>query len=177
MREVPPVAGGVQRRGGFGDVLADDRHVADLAVALAEIEVGEADGARVVRDLGLLQRAVVQRDGARLLAAGEGDAAVQPPEIGVQDRRQVLADGVWRAAEDGSGLCKIALQEVRFSQHDADAEFVVARQRGRRAQQRREQFDRGGGLAALERGAGAGNHRLKSGVGHRGEYTKYPVHR
>ena len=51
------VAGGVQRGRGLGDVLADDRDVADLAVALAELVVGEADGARVVRGLGLLQRA------------------------------------------------------------------------------------------------------------------------
>ena len=71
----------MQRGGGFGDVLADDRHVADLAIALAEIEMREADGARVVRDLRLLQRAVVQRDGARLFAARKGDAAVQPPQI------------------------------------------------------------------------------------------------
>ena len=79
-REVAPIAGGVQRRGRLGDVLAHDRDVADLAVALAELVVGEADGARVVRDLGLLQRAAVQRDGARLIAARRREAAVQPPE-------------------------------------------------------------------------------------------------
>ena len=93
MREVPPVAGGVQRRGGFGDVLADDGHVADLPVALAEIEVGEADGARVVRDLGLLQGAAVQGDGARLFAARERDAAVQAPQIREQDRGHAARAG------------------------------------------------------------------------------------
>ncbi len=62
------------------DVLADDGDVADLAVALAELVVREADGARVVRHLGLLQRAAVQRDGARLIAARRREAAVQPPE-------------------------------------------------------------------------------------------------
>ena len=36
---------GVQRRRRLADVLADDRHVADLAVALAELVVREADGA------------------------------------------------------------------------------------------------------------------------------------
>jgi hypothetical protein len=41
--------------------------------------VGETDGSRIVRDLGLLQGAVVQRNGARLLAAREGDAAMQAP--------------------------------------------------------------------------------------------------
>ena len=44
-REVAPVAGRVERRGGFRDVLAHDRHVADLAVALAELVMGETDGA------------------------------------------------------------------------------------------------------------------------------------
>ena len=128
MREVALVAGGVQRRGRFGDMLADDGHVADLAIALAEIKMREADGARVVRDLRLLQRAAVKRDGARLFAAGEGDAAVQPPQIGVQHWRQAFANGVGRAAEDGAGLCKIALQEVRFGQHDPHAQFIVPRQ-------------------------------------------------
>ena len=87
--EVAPVAGGVQRRGGFGDVLADDGHVADLPITLAEIEVGEADGARVVGDFGLLEGAVVQGDGARLFAARKRDAAVQSPQIRVQDLREV----------------------------------------------------------------------------------------
>ncbi len=126
--EVPLVAGGVQRRGRFGDMLADDGHVADLAITLAEIKVREANGAGVVRDLRLLQGAVVKGNGARLFAAGEGDAAMQPPQIGVQDLRQAFTNRVRRAAEDGSGLCKIALQEVRFSQHDPHAQFIVPRQ-------------------------------------------------
>ena len=42
-REVAPVARGVQRGGGFGDVLADDRDVADLAVALTQPVVREPD--------------------------------------------------------------------------------------------------------------------------------------
>ena len=123
-REVASIAGGVQGGGGFGDVFADDGHVADLAVALAEIEVREADGARIVRDLRLFQGAVVQRDRARLLAAGKGDAAVQSPEIRVQHLRQVFAKRIRRSAKHRSGLCKIPLQEVRFSQHDPNTELV-----------------------------------------------------
>ena len=88
------VAGGVQRGRGFGDVLAHDGHVADLPVALAEIEVGEADRARVVGDLGLLQGAVVQRDRPRLFAARKRDAAVQAPEIRVQDLAAALSRSV-----------------------------------------------------------------------------------
>ena len=81
LREVAAIARGVQRGRGLGDVLAHDRHVADLAIAEAEVEVGETDGARVVRALGLLERPAVQGDGARLLAARERDAAVRAPEI------------------------------------------------------------------------------------------------
>ena len=77
LREVAPIAGCVQGRRGFRDMLADDGEVADLAVALAEAEVGETDGPRIVGGLGLLQGAAVQGDGARLLATREGDAAVQ----------------------------------------------------------------------------------------------------
>ena len=86
---MPPVAGGVQRRRGLGDVLADDRGVADLPVAVAELVVGEADGARIVRQLRLLQRAAVQRDGARLFAARKRDASVQPPQRREPARRHV----------------------------------------------------------------------------------------
>jgi hypothetical protein len=79
--EVPLVARGVQRGGRLRDVLTDNRHVADLAVALTEIEVGQADGARVVGDLGLLERAVVQRDRPRLFAACKRHSTVQTPQI------------------------------------------------------------------------------------------------
>ena len=103
-REVSPVAGGVQRGRGLGDVLADDRGVADLGVAERQLVVGEADGARVVGDLRVLQRASVQGDRARLLAAGVGDAAVQTPQRREQDGRQRLADRVGRAPENGAGL-------------------------------------------------------------------------
>ena len=48
-REMAAVAGRVEGRGGHRDVLAHDRDVADLAVALSELVVSEPDGARVVR--------------------------------------------------------------------------------------------------------------------------------
>ena len=107
--EMATIPGGMQGRRGLGDVFAHNRHVADLAVTLAEIEMGEADGAGVMRNLGLLERPVVQRNGARLLTAGKGDAAVQPPEIGMQHLRQGFTNRVWGAAQHSSGLCKIPL--------------------------------------------------------------------
>ncbi len=42
-REIAPVAGGMQRRRGLRDVLADDGRVADLLVAVPELVVREAD--------------------------------------------------------------------------------------------------------------------------------------
>ena len=156
--EMATIAGGMQRGRGFGDVLADDGHVADLAIALTEIEMGEADGAGVVRHFRLLECAVVESDGPRLFAARERDPAVQAPQVGMQRLRQIIA--IRGAAKGRSGLCKIALQEVRFSKHDANTQLVFARQRGRRSQQRRKQFDRGSGLAAFERRGGSGDDRL-----------------
>ena len=127
-REVAAIAGGVQGRGGFGDVLADDGDVADLAVAEAKSVMGEADGAGIVGHLGLLQGAAVQRDGARLLAAGEGDAAVQR----ATDSREGRGDR-FREARRGSGRawCRPAqdrpASDAGLSQHDADRQLVFAR--------------------------------------------------
>ena len=96
LREMAAVAGGVQRGGGFGQVLAHDGVVADLLVAVDQLEVGEADAARVVRRLGVFERAAVQRDGPRLLAARVGHPAVQPPQRREQGLGQRLADLVGR---------------------------------------------------------------------------------
>jgi hypothetical protein len=84
----------------------------------------------------------------------------------MEDLRQVVAQRVRGSAQHRSGLCKIALQEVRFSQHDPNGEFVFFGERGRCPEERREQLNRDGGLAALERGAGSCNHWLQRGVGH-----------
>ena len=81
----------VQRRGGLRDVLADDGGVADVAVAEAELVVGEADRARVVRPLRLLQRAGEERDAARRFTLGDRQLAVQAPQLREPGRVQPLA--------------------------------------------------------------------------------------
>lgn len=81
LREEAAVAGGVQRRGRLGDVLTDDRHVADLPITLPEAEMRQANRAGIVCALGLLERPAVQGDGARLFSARECHAAVRTPEI------------------------------------------------------------------------------------------------
>src|SRR5262245_64314008 len=79
-RKMAPIAGGVQRGPGFGDVLANNRAVTDLAITLPEFVMGEADGARVVRRLGLFQRPAVKGDRARLIAPRRRQAPVEAPE-------------------------------------------------------------------------------------------------
>ena len=60
--EVAAVAGRMERRRRFGEMLAHDPRVADLFVAEGQLVMGQTDGARLVRHLGVLQRARVQRD-------------------------------------------------------------------------------------------------------------------
>ncbi len=81
-REVAAIAGGVQRRGGLCQMFANDAGIADLLVAERQLVVCETDRARIVRELGVLERTCVKSDRARLLASCECDTAVQPPRIG-----------------------------------------------------------------------------------------------
>ncbi len=127
-REMTPVAGGVQRRRRFRDVLADDGDVADLAIALAELVVREPDAARVVGRVGLFQRAAVHRDRARLIAARRRETAVQPPQRRQARRWNGVAEGVGRAAEGGRGLIEVVLEQRCLGEHRPQRKFVVSRQ-------------------------------------------------
>ena len=104
--------------------------VADLAVALAELVVGEADGARVVRGLGLLERAPVQRDGPRLVAARRGEPSVQPPAASRAVRRKSCR-GTCRACGRAAASRLIDDQSCRshgFGERDANGAARLARQ-------------------------------------------------
>ena len=125
---MPAVAGRVQRRGGLGDVFADDGRVADLAVAVAELVVGEADGAGIVASLGLFQRAAVKRDRARLIAAGRGEAAVQTPERGEAAGATVSRNVSGVRPSAVAALIEVVLQQPRFGEHRPDGELVLAGQ-------------------------------------------------
>ena len=87
-REMTSIAGRVQRRRRFREMVADDARVADLLVAEGQLVVGKTDRARVVRELGVLQRARMQRDRPRLLALGVRDPAMQAPESSRAARRR-----------------------------------------------------------------------------------------
>ena len=127
-REVAPIAGGVQRRGGLRDVLADDGGVADLAVAVPELVVGEADGARVVGALGLLQRPwsrkAMPRDGS---PRADASRPCSRQSCGQARRIEPLAR-FGRAAERLGRLADVVLQQPGFGERAADLDLFVAGQ-------------------------------------------------
>ncbi len=161
-REVAAIAGRVECGRGLGDVLANDRDVADLPVALAELVVREPDGARFVRGFSLLQRAAVHRDRARLIAAGRGQPAVQPPQRGQPARRDGVAKRIGRASESRCRLIEVVLQQPRLGERRADRELVVAHQVAR-PERRRQQLHGVGAAAPLERDGRAREQCLESG--------------
>ncbi len=77
--EVAPIADGMERRRRLRQVVADDRRVADLAIAEAQLEVGKADGAGIMRLLGRPKGFGEKRDAARGLTAGGRQPAVHAP--------------------------------------------------------------------------------------------------
>src|SRR5262249_53743697 len=97
-REMTTVAGCVERGSGLGDVLADDREGAALRVAAAKLVVRQADRARLVRALGVFQRAALQGDGAGLITARPCEAAVQPPQRREAARGNCFAERVRRTS-------------------------------------------------------------------------------
>ncbi len=127
-REVTAVAGRVECGCGLGDVLADDRDVPDLAVALAELVVREPDGAGFVRGFSLLQRPAVHGDRARLIAASGGQPAMEPPERGQTARRDRVAKRIRRPPQRGRRLIEVVLEQPRLCQRRAHGELVVAHQ-------------------------------------------------
>ena len=126
-RQVPPVARGVQRRCGRGQVLADDRRVADLPVAERQLVVGKADGAGIVRPLGQAQGLGEKRDAAGGLAAGGGHAAVHAPEVGQPGRIGPLPR-IGRSPKCFSRLPEVVLEQPGFRQRRANPDLVLAGQ-------------------------------------------------
>ncbi len=171
-REMPAVAGRVQRRGRFGQVFADDSGVADLLVTERELVVREADEARVVRELGMLQRAGVQRDGARLFAACIRDAPVQPPQRGELRVADRFAQGVRWAAERRGGLRQVVLEQPCFGKPRANGKLVLARERSR-TEHRREQLSCFRATSPFERSLRPRQHGMNSDRRQWQEYTQY----
>src|SRR5688572_28649981 len=125
-----PVARRMQRGSGFGQMVPEDARIADLLVAERELAVGESDGARVVRELRVLERPCMQRDRARLFAPRKRQPAVQAPQPRQAGVADWFADRGW-AAESGSGLREVVLQQPGFRQRRANGDFVLAGERSR----------------------------------------------
>ena len=136
-RQMATVACGVQRGRGLCQVVAHDARLPDLPVAMRELVMCEADCARIVCKFGVLERARVQRDGARLLAAGVGDAAVQPPECGQTRVADRLTDAAGWPAQSGGSLGEVVLHQPGFGQCASNRHFVLAAE-SRRPEQRRQ---------------------------------------
>ena len=90
-RKVTAIASRVERRGRLGDVLANDGHVADVAIAEPELVVGKPDGSRVVRAFRLSQRFGKKCDPAGGFTPRHGEPAVHPPQIGKTGRVKPLS--------------------------------------------------------------------------------------
>ncbi len=126
---MPPIAGRVQRGRGFRQVLADDARVAHLLVGKRQFVVGEADRARIMSEVGMLERARMERNRPRLLAARERQPAMQPPQCGKLAIGNLVAERVGRTAERGGGLSQVILQQPGFGERRPNAQFVLFTQR------------------------------------------------
>src|SRR4026207_530700 len=80
-REMTSITGGVEGGGRLGDVLANDRHLADVAIAEPELVVSQADRPRIVRAFSLPERLGKKGAPARVCAAGPRQASVHPPQV------------------------------------------------------------------------------------------------
>src|SRR5262245_47971458 len=113
-REVSPVASRVQCRCSFGQMLADDSGITDLLVTERKLIMRKANGARIVRQFGVLQRARMEGDGARLLTPRVGDAAMQSPQCGEQRITNRLTQCVGWTSKRGRSLREVILQQPCF---------------------------------------------------------------
>lgn len=114
----------------------------------------------------------MQSDGAGLLTARMGNAAVQPPESRELRIRDAVLHGIRRPAERGVRLLQVVLEQPRLGQRAANRELVLAIERAS-PKQWNEMRGRVGATATLERRIGAGKRGMQGGGRHGQEYTKY----
>ena len=126
-----------------------------------------------MRELGVLQRAGVQGDRARLFAPCVGNAAVQSPErreLRIADR---LVQRIGRASERGGGLREIVLEQPGFGKNRTDGERIFAGQRPG-AKDGSDDLGRLGPSSTFERSLRTPKEGLHPDRLHGREYTKYP---
>ena len=169
-REIAAIARGVKRRRCFGDVLAHDRGVADLAIAEGELVVGQTDGFGIVGLLGVTKRSSEQRDRARLVPFRERDSPMKPPKRGKQSGREIFARRVGRASESGRRLRDVIAHQPRFGECASQTDLILVFEPGG-FQRLGEHGDRIGVTATLQCRSRARQRRLKGDGDHRREYT------
>src|SRR6185503_1466543 len=104
----------MQRRCGFGQMLANDSGITNLLVTEGKLVMRQTNGARIVRQLRMLQRARMEGDGARLFAARVCDAAMQSPQGGEQRITDGLAQRIGRTSKRRRRLRQVILKEPCF---------------------------------------------------------------
>src|SRR4029453_6726486 len=110
-------------------VLANDTRITDLLVTEGKLVMRKTNGARIVRQLGVLQRARMEGDGARLLTARVCDAAMQSPQCGEQCVTDRLAQRVGWTSNRGRSLREGVLKQPCFSERRANGGFLLSRHR------------------------------------------------
>ena len=173
-REVPAISGCMERGGGLRNVLPDDGRVAHLTIAGGQVEMGEPDAARVMSNLGMLERPPAEGNRSRLIAAGERQPAVETPQRREPRCGDRVAERVGWTAERSGGLFQVVLQQTRFCERRSDGELVLSRQ-PRGSQRGREHLCGFRTATAFKSGSRAKEKRLDRCWGHRYEYTFWPA--
>ena len=124
-REMPTVACRMESGCRLGDVFANNRHVADVAVTEAQFVVPEANSARIVRAFGLPQCLGEKRNAAGGFTARNRQAAVDPPQIG-QARGVEALSPFGRLTKRFRGLTNVVLQQPRFRQGASNLNLLVS---------------------------------------------------
>lgn len=110
------IASSVQRGRRLGQVLADDTGITDLVVADRQLVMGQPDGSRFVRELGVFQGAGMKPDCSRLLTARKRDPAVETPESGKASVGNPILQSIWWSPQRGCGLNEVVLEQPGFGQ-------------------------------------------------------------
>jgi len=168
---MPSIARRMQRRCGFGEVVANDARVADLLVTERQLVVRKTDGAGLVRELRMLQGSRMQGNGPRLLAFGVGDAAVQAPQRRELRVGDTLLERVGRTAQGSRRLGQIVLKEPGFSQGSPNRQLVFPVQRPG-PEQRDQMGRRLRATPFLQRSVGAGESGMQGRRRHRAAVYK-----
>lgn len=125
-----------------------------------------------MRELGVLQRARVERDGARLLTARVGDPPVETPQhrqLRIADR---FAKGIRRSPECRGRLGEVVLKQPGLGECGTDGELVLTGERPG-TKHRREQLSCFSSASTLECRLRSRERGMNSNRCHGQEYTQY----